>query len=73
MPTKIPLACENGHECTLTLEEVNIEKLEVTGVINTPQKCPVCGSDLTGKGGKYVKDEDDLLVRVGDYENETRH
>ena len=73
MPTKVSVTCENGHQCTITIEELNLTSLNVKGVINTDQKCPICKTTLTGPSGKYVKDEDDQLVRVGDYEEDTIH
>lgn len=68
MSTTIQIKCDTcGATGTIDLD-VNISTLNVAGEINVNQPCPVCGGKLCAPGGKYEKGENDILVRVGDYE-----
>lgn len=70
MTTKISVTCENGHSCILTMEEINIQQIDVGGQINSDEKCPICNESVSAPSGRYVRDDSGLLVRVGDYEGQ---
>ena len=48
--------------------EQDMGTLNVRGKINLSSPCPVCGHDISLPSGKYVRDDSDMMVRVGDYE-----
>ncbi len=70
--TKIFMTCTKGHEAEITLKDAPLADLQegshliVTGEINTPQPCPVCGGQLATESGHYEKNETGFLVRLGD-------
>jgi hypothetical protein len=70
--TKIFMTCTKGHEAEITIKDAPLANLQegghliLTGEMNTPQPCPVCGGQLTTPGGHYEKNETGFLVRLGD-------
>lgn len=68
MPFAIDVSCPNGHNAEITME-APIKSLEVGGTINiTNIPCPLCGGAFSAPSGKYEKDENGKMIRVGDYQ-----
>lgn len=66
MATKLPFTCQNcGTQGTVDLDK-EMSSIDAANISIT-NPCPSCNAKLSAPGGKYEKNDDGVLVRVGDH------
>jgi len=69
MGTTLPITCRNCGVTGSVGLDMDVSVLQVGGAINIENPCPICKKVALGApSGKYVRDENEVLQRVGDYE-----
>jgi hypothetical protein len=67
MPTDIDITCEKcGEQGVITIDP-DVNELSASDKIEIEDPCPQCGGKLSAPGGRYKRDNEGKLVRVGDF------
>jgi hypothetical protein len=68
-PVIVKITCNKcGATGTICLQ-MNITSLNVEQDIKLSLPCPICGGELGSPVGRYEKNEEDVLVRIADFDS----